>query len=178
MFHRGRPRRISPIELIVLRKLKEKPLYGNELINELKDEFKGTIFHAKSGTIYPILKKLQIRELIEEEAGDTEDQYKKRYKLTEKGERKLSHVIDDDMMDEFMGFFHKFSDIFSTDFPGKFKHGPMKNVHFLKTEISRLEKRKKMLESDLLRINEIIENKKKKLQELEKDVEYYDIPIE
>ncbi|MHA1378234.1 MAG: PadR family transcriptional regulator [Candidatus Helarchaeota archaeon] len=174
MYFKGRHHRFSPIELLVLKSLKDKPLYGNEIITELQQEFKNTTFNAKSGTIYPILKKLRRRDWIKEE--ETGDQYKKKYSLTDKGKQKLEFIIDHDMIDNFMGFYHKFSDFFFTDFTGKTPS--IKNVMHLKKEIRRLEKRKSYLEGDLQKINELLEKKKAKLKDLEKEVEYYDIPIE
>ncbi|MHA1298810.1 MAG: helix-turn-helix transcriptional regulator [Candidatus Helarchaeota archaeon] len=173
MYFRGRHKRFSPIELLVLRVLKDKPLYGKEIINELEKEFKNTTFHAKSGTIYPILKNLKRKDLIEEEEGE---QYKKKYSLTDKGRKKLDFIFDNDLIDGFMGFYHKFSDIFFTDFAGTTPS--MKNIVLLEKEIRRLEKRKKFLERDLQRLNETIAKKKEKLKEFQKDVKIYDIPIE
>lgn len=173
MYFKGRHHRFSPIELLVLRSLKDKSLYGNEIINELKDEFENTTFMAKSGTIYPILKKLLRRDWIKEE--ETTDQYKKKYSLTDKGREKLDFVVDNDLIDDFMGFYHKFSNFFFTDFTGQTP--TMQNVILLKKEIRRLEKRKEFLENDLKRINELIEKKKEKLKDLEKGVEFYNIPI-
>ena len=173
MYYRGKHHRISPIELLVLRILKEKPLYGNEIINELKKEFGDTSFEAKSGTIYPILKKFLKRNWIQEESGD---EYKRKYRLTDEGEKKLENIVDDDMIDGFERFHHKFSNFFFFDFPRQTTD--MKKIYFLKREIKRLERRKKYLEEQLSKISNAIENKKERIKEIEKDSKFVNIPIE
>ena len=171
MYFKGRHRRFSPIELLILRTLEQKPLYGNEIIKELETKFRHTSFHARSGTIYPILKKLKKREwIVEEEEGE---QYKKKYSLTEKGRNKIDEITNDEKFDNFLGFYHTFSDYFYSDYPY-----PKRTTFHLKSEIKRLERRKAFLEKNLKKINELLEKKKTKLEELEKDEVSYDIPIE
>jgi len=93
---------LSPIEFIVLAHLRNRELrnaqtlgqYGYEMINELNQMFAGS-WEAKSGTIYPILSKL-----------DTEKEYirgenkpsplgptKKVYELTDKGRQLIDNVV-------------------------------------------------------------------------------------
>lgn len=173
MYYRGKHHRISPIELLVLRILKEGPLYGNEIINKLQTEFENTSFKATSGTIYPILKKFKFKNWITEES---EENYKKKYNLTEEGQNKLTNILDDDVLDHFMGFYNKFSEFFYGEVPEE--KASLKNVILLKKEIERLERQKEFLEKNLARISANIANKKAKLKDLDEKIDYFKIPIE
>lgn len=97
---RGPKISVSPIEYIILLHLRRRELlnknklgqYGKELIDELNSLFAGS-WEAKSGTIYPILSKLDREKdlLISEKKKSPLGPRKKVYTLTDKGRE----LIDD-----------------------------------------------------------------------------------
>lgn len=67
-------RRISPLQFSMMIILREKPMYGYELLKRLKEEFKG-VWTPQTGSIYPALKKLESHGLIKSETRDGTDYY-------------------------------------------------------------------------------------------------------
>jgi DNA-binding PadR family transcriptional regulator len=80
----GRPERPSPIQLLILLQLTRGPRYGYELLKELREGF-GDVWEARTGTIYPALRGLKMRGLIE----SVKREGKEFYRLTERGEEFL-----------------------------------------------------------------------------------------
>lgn len=93
---------VSPIEFIILAHLRRRELiksqalgqYGKELIDELNKMFGGS-WEAQSGTIYPILSKLESQKkmLIGEDKKTELGPVKKVYTLTEKGRTIIDQII-------------------------------------------------------------------------------------
>lgn len=77
-------RKLSPIQLLILLQLKKKPMYGYEIIKELKKIFEG-VWEPKTGTIYPALRRLETRGLIRTELKEDREHYM----LTKAGEEAL-----------------------------------------------------------------------------------------
>ena len=77
-------RKLSPIELLILLQLKKKPMYGYEIIKELKKIFEG-VWEPKTGTIYPALRRLETRGLIRTELKEDREHYL----LTKEGEEAM-----------------------------------------------------------------------------------------
>lgn len=76
--------RISPIQFLILLPLRKQPMYGYEILKALREQF-GDIWKPKTGTIYPALKRLETKGLVQTELKEE----KEFYSLTEKGEEVL-----------------------------------------------------------------------------------------
>jgi len=91
---RHKPHRtiLSPVELLILTILKQRPAHGYVIIQKLGDRLGPR--RAKSGTIYPALHRLVEKELIigthipQEDGPDTVE-----YRLTQKGRSVLSTAL-------------------------------------------------------------------------------------
>lgn len=81
-------RKLSPIELLILLQLKKKPMYGYEIIKELKKIFEG-VWEPKTGTIYPALRRLETRGLIRTELKEDREHYL----LTKEGEKTMKQNL-------------------------------------------------------------------------------------
>jgi DNA-binding PadR family transcriptional regulator len=103
---------VSPIEYIILAHLRRRELlndgipvgqYGNELIKELNEIFKGS-WRAQSGTIYPMLSKLVSKKnFLTSEKQKTElGPRKKIYKLNQSGRTLIDSIVRENFKsDEF-----------------------------------------------------------------------------
>jgi len=89
MYAYGRGFRLSPVETLILFLLKKRPMYGYEIIKELRDRL-GDLWIPKTGTIYPALRRLEMRGFIKTELMDD----KEVYKLTELGEEALNASLE------------------------------------------------------------------------------------
>lgn len=79
--------------LLVLSLIKEKDMYGFEIILELENRSDQT-FQLKEGTLYPILHKLEKKELLETyQLKGERGRKRKYYRITEKGIKQLSEEI-------------------------------------------------------------------------------------
>ena len=84
------------LEILVLKILKLKDMYGYEIIQSLDTGTEG-IFKVKEGTLYPILYRLEDEKLIESywENGEKRKVPRKYYKITDAGENKLIGMMDE-----------------------------------------------------------------------------------
>ncbi|MDH7508426.1 MAG: PadR family transcriptional regulator [Methanomassiliicoccales archaeon] len=67
-------KRISPLQFTMMIMLREKPMYGYELLKKLREEFKG-LWTPQTGSIYPSLKKLESHGLVKSETRHGTDYY-------------------------------------------------------------------------------------------------------
>ncbi len=81
------PPRISPLQFLLLIQLEASPKYGYEMLKSIKEAFEG-VWEPKTGTLYPALKSLERRDLIEPLVRDGVDFYQ----ITEKGRRFLEQI--------------------------------------------------------------------------------------
>jgi len=81
------PERLSPIQLLLLLQLTRGPRYGYELLKELREGFRD-VWEARTGTIYPALRGLKTRGLIE----GVEREGREFYRLTGRGEELLKRL--------------------------------------------------------------------------------------
>jgi len=100
----GKEMNISPLEYIILAHLRKRELenqeiigqYGNEMIRELNKLFEG-VWEAQSGTIYPILSKMEdyrAKNLLKGENKKSElGPAKKVYTLTDNGRDIINRII-------------------------------------------------------------------------------------
>ncbi len=72
--------RISPLQFVMLIKLRERPMYGYELLKALREDFEG-LWPLQTGTLYPALRRLEDQGLVRSEQREGVDYYS----LTEKG---------------------------------------------------------------------------------------------
>ena len=81
------------LEMILLRLLSERPMYGYELISTLEKRA-GPQFQLKEGTLYPVLYRLEDARLIEAEWQTVERGVpRKYYRLTEAGAGQLEALV-------------------------------------------------------------------------------------
>lgn len=77
-------------ELLVLRTLKEEPLYGYGIIKKISLISNG-IFEFKEGTLYPILHALEKNgDIVSYWSTEGEGRKRKYYKITENGTKQLA----------------------------------------------------------------------------------------
>jgi DNA-binding PadR family transcriptional regulator len=76
-------------ELLVLTVLDIKPMYGYEMIKELKIKTEN-VFEFQEGTIYPILHKLEEKKYISSYWEDVDGKNRKYYSITKEGKKQLS----------------------------------------------------------------------------------------
>jgi len=66
--------KLSPLQILLLLQLDASPKYGYEMLKTIKDEFDG-VWEPKTGTIYPALKSLGRRGLVQTHVQDGVDFY-------------------------------------------------------------------------------------------------------
>src|SRR4030042_684578 len=66
--------RISPLQMLLLIQLDASPKYGYEMLKSIKEAFEG-VWELKTGTLYPALKSLEKRGLVETQNRDGVDFY-------------------------------------------------------------------------------------------------------
>ena len=81
------------LEMILLKLLSQRPMYGYELISALENQG-GEPFQLKEGTLYPVLYRLEDAGLVEARWETLERGVpRKYYHLTETGARELQALI-------------------------------------------------------------------------------------
>jgi DNA-binding PadR family transcriptional regulator len=66
--------RISPLQFVMLLMLREKPMYGYELLKTLREEFEG-VWTPQTGSVYPALKRLEDHGLVHSTVKDGTEYY-------------------------------------------------------------------------------------------------------
>lgn len=89
-------KRVSPLQFLMLIQLKERPKYGYEILQALREHFMD-VWEPKTGTIYPALRSLKVRGFVETENIDDVNFYK----LTKAGDMLLT-MLGDSMETELM----------------------------------------------------------------------------
>jgi DNA-binding PadR family transcriptional regulator len=72
--HRYKGNRISPLQFVMLLMLRQKPMYGYELLKTLSEEFEG-VWTPQTGSVYPALKKLEEHGLVRSTMKDETEYY-------------------------------------------------------------------------------------------------------
>jgi len=96
--------RISPIQVLILLQLRKQPMYGYEILKSLRERF-GDTWEPKTGTVYPALRSLETRGLVQTELKGE----KEFYSLTEKGQEILKDaggLLEGSL--EFAGKYYRF----------------------------------------------------------------------
>ena len=104
--------RLSPIEMLVLGTLKEKALFGNEIMDKLKDQFKETSFVPQSGTIYPLLERLENKNILKAVNIKVGKKVRKKYELTKEGMDMILDILKNKEFEREIAFSNKFVDFF------------------------------------------------------------------
>lgn len=84
----------SATEVIVMKLLADRPMYGYEIIREVEVRTGGA-FRWKEGTLYPCLHKLELRRCVESEWDTTQAKPRKYYRLTTAGARELARKLEE-----------------------------------------------------------------------------------
>ncbi len=114
-------RKLSPIELLILLQLKKKPMYGYEIIKELKKIFEG-VWEPKTGTIYPALRRLETRGLIRTELKEDREHYL----LTKDGEEAMRQNLS--FIERQLDFTKKYYQCISWHLPSTLKEKIIKRM--------------------------------------------------
>jgi DNA-binding PadR family transcriptional regulator len=80
---------LSPVQFLILLTLKKRSMYGYEIIKELRDRF-GDLWEPKTGTIYPALRRLEMKGLVKTELRDEREFYT----LTDEGSEALKYAAE------------------------------------------------------------------------------------
>lgn len=125
---------LSPLEVLILAKLRSREIrnngdpvgqYGYEMINDLNNLFAGS-WEAKSGTIYPILSKLEGKKgmIVGRREKSPLGPVKKVYRLRDLGRKSIDEIITNDF-DSNLEFMLQFINIlapFLTTFTDEEEH--------------------------------------------------------
>jgi len=79
--------KISPLQFLLLVQLEASPKYGYEMLKSIKEEFEG-VWELKTGTLYPALRSLEKRGLLETQTQEGVDFYH----ITDKGRIFLQQI--------------------------------------------------------------------------------------
>ena len=71
-------------EILILRLLEEKDMYGYEMIDVLRQRSKD-VFELKAGTLYPLLHSLELKKIVTSYESESNGKMRKYYQITEKG---------------------------------------------------------------------------------------------
>lgn len=80
-------------ELLVLRLLLQKEMYGYELVREIEKTTHGALSYGE-GCIYPILHSLENSKVVISRRAEAEGRVRTYYRLTARGRRRLSALRD------------------------------------------------------------------------------------
>jgi len=134
----NRVQRISPVEFLIMVMIKEKPRYGYEIINNLKEKFEG-FWEVKAGVVYPALSRLEDRGLIrgtreESERGPS----RKRYEITALGEEALRNIAEG--FDREIDFFQRFVGFVDNHLCSGFEKYAQKRTRLIAQRVEQLAK--------------------------------------
>ena len=90
----GDLRRAGLLPLLVLHFTAREPAYGNQLIERI-ETLTGGALHVNPNTMYPLLRQLEERGLIEGKWEHPERRSRRYYSLTDEGEREYERLVGD-----------------------------------------------------------------------------------
>ena len=106
------------LPLFVLHLLQKNEMFGNEIMSEIEKRTSHT-WSTNPGTIYPLLKELEIEKFVEGKWYLEKEHPRRIYKITKKGrdEYKIIKVVLKEQLKEAINIFNKiFDDIYSEEF--------------------------------------------------------------
>ena len=71
-------------EILILRLLEEKDMYGYEMIDVLRQRSKD-VFELKAGTLYPLLHSLELKKIVTSNETESNGKMRKYYQITKNG---------------------------------------------------------------------------------------------
>src|SRR4051812_33814302 len=90
----GELRRREVLPLLVLHFMKEGPSYGNQLMERISSVTEG-VLSVNPNTMYPLLRQLEERGLIEGSWEHPERRSRRYYSLTKEGEEEYGRLVND-----------------------------------------------------------------------------------
>lgn len=90
----GELRRREVLPLLVLHFMKEGPSYGNQLMDRISSVTEG-VLSVNPNTMYPLLRQLEERGLIEGSWEHPERRSRRYYSLTDKGQEEYARLVND-----------------------------------------------------------------------------------
>jgi DNA-binding PadR family transcriptional regulator len=90
----GELRRRAVLPLLVLHLISEKPSYGNQLIERIGSMTAG-VLSVNPNTMYPLLRQLETRGLLQGEWEHPERRSRRYYSLTAKGRTEYARLVED-----------------------------------------------------------------------------------
>jgi PadR family transcriptional regulator PadR len=90
----GELRKREVLPLLVLHFMKQGPSYGNQLMERISSVTEG-VLSVNPNTMYPMLRQLEERGLIEGSWEHPERRSRRYYSLTEEGEREYDRLVND-----------------------------------------------------------------------------------
>lgn len=82
------------IDILVLSIISHHDTYGYEIIQKLKVQ-SNDVYHMSQGTLYPALKRMEQKNLIESYWGESESGMKRKfYRITKAGKQELEKKLD------------------------------------------------------------------------------------
>lgn len=106
------------LPLFVLHMLQKNEMFGNEIMSEIEKRTSHT-WSTNPGTIYPLLKELELEKFVEGKWYLEKEHPRRIYKITKKGrdEYKIIKVVLKEQLKEAINIFNKiFNDIYSIEF--------------------------------------------------------------
>jgi DNA-binding PadR family transcriptional regulator len=91
----GEIRRRDVFPLLVLHLIEREPAYGNRLIEDIEDITNGVI-SVNPNTIYPLLRDLETRELIEGQWEHPDRRTRRFYSITAAGRKEFESLVEED----------------------------------------------------------------------------------
>ncbi len=113
--------RMSPLQIMLLIQLEASPKYGYEMLKSIKEAFEG-IWEPRTGTLYPALKSLERRALVETKPRDGVDFYY----ITPEGRELLMDIGSQQALN--MKFSNKFIEILIKWMSPELKSGILSNL--------------------------------------------------
>jgi len=116
------PKRITPIQAIILIQLLDSSKYGYEILRNLREAFHGA-WEPKTGTIYPTLQALEKKGFVSKKVKDE----KTHYSLTKQGNDKLREMSD--YVADYLLFNSKFIESTVDNMPPSFTEEVFTKIH-------------------------------------------------
>ena len=90
----GELRKREVLPLLVLHFMRDGPSYGNALIERI-DAVTAGVLHVNPNTMYPLLRQLEARGLVEGQWEHPERRSRRYYSLTDEGEAEYDRLVQD-----------------------------------------------------------------------------------
>ena len=116
------PPKLTPIQLLIMIQLLDKPKYGYEILRDLREGFKGS-WEPKTGTIYPSLQALEKRQIIK----STKIDGTTHYHLTDKGTSIMDKISN--YVAEYLMFNTRFIESTVASLPADFTQEVFSKIH-------------------------------------------------